>query len=138
MGLEHGSMGGTDGSTPGGVDAAALAREAVALLGGGSGGSFGGLGALRQAFEDAGLGAAFASWVGTGSNLPVTAAELERALGAEAIGRIARSARAEPARVAAALAEILPRVVDLLTPAGALPGGADQSAALARRQAGRP
>ena len=138
MGLEPQAMDTTGNRPPAAVDATALARAAVALLGGEPGGSLGGLGALHRAFGDAGLGAAFESWVGSGANQPVTPAELERALGSEAIARLARSAGADPARVAAGLAEILPRVVDQLTPAGALPGGAGDPSALARRLIGRP
>jgi uncharacterized protein YidB (DUF937 family) len=119
------------------VDAAALARAAVALLGGEPSGSLGGLAGVRAAFERAGLAAEFQSWVGTGPNRPITPAELERALGADAVGGLARSVGAEPSRVAAGLAELLPRVVDQLTPAGVLPDGAGEPAALARRLLGR-
>ena len=45
---------------------------------------------------------------------------------------------APPARVAAGLAEVLPRVVDQLTPAGALPGGGVEPHAAADRPSGRP
>jgi uncharacterized protein YidB (DUF937 family) len=138
MGLQQEQMDATGSRPTGGVDAAGLARAAVALLGGESGGSLGGLGGLRHAFEGAGLGATFQSWVGPGANQPITAAELERALGAEAVGRLARSVGADPARVAAGLAELLPRVVDQLTPAGALPEGGGDPRALARRLLGRP
>jgi uncharacterized protein YidB (DUF937 family) len=137
MGVEQQSMDAI-GGRPAGVDAAGLARAAVALLGGEPGGSLGGLGALAAAFEAAGLGDAFRSWVGPGPNQPITAAELERALGTGAIGRLARSVGADPARVAAGLAELLPRVVDQLTPAGALPAGGGDPLALARRLLGRP
>jgi uncharacterized protein YidB (DUF937 family) len=119
------------------VDAAALAGAVVALLGGEPGGSLGGLGGLEAAFGRAGLGAAFQSWVGTGPNRPIGAADLERALGAQAIGRLARSMGADPGRAAAGLAELLPRVVDQLTPAGRLPDAGGDPPALARRLLGR-
>lgn len=121
---------GAAGSSPGsGVDAAGLARAAVGLLGAGEGRPLGGLSGLRAAFERAGLGAAFESWIGNGPNRPISASELASALGAEVVGRLARSAGADPARVAAGLAELLPRVVDQLTPAGVLPDAAPTAAA---------
>jgi uncharacterized protein YidB (DUF937 family) len=138
MGLDHESMDARGTRPPGGIDATALARTAVALLGSDPGGSLGGLEALRRRFEGAGLGAAFQSWIGSGANQPVTASELERALGGEAIDRLAHSVGADPARVAAGLAELLPRVVDQLTPAGVLPDGDGDPRALARRLFGRP
>jgi uncharacterized protein YidB (DUF937 family) len=138
MGVEQQSMDATGSRPAGGLDAAGLARAAVTLLGGEPGGSLGGLGGLAAAFGAAGLGDAFGSWVGTGPNRPITAAELERALGAGAVERLARAAGADPARVAAGLAELLPRVVDQLTPAGVLPEGGGDPRALARRLLGRP
>jgi uncharacterized protein YidB (DUF937 family) len=137
MGLDEQANDASDPRPPGGIDAAGIARAAVALLGGEPGGALGGLGGLREAFAGAGLGAAFDSWVGPGPNQPLTAAELERALGAATIGRLARSLGADPARVAAGLAALLPRVVDQLTPAGMLPEGAGDADALARRLLGR-
>ncbi|HUO80076.1 MAG TPA: YidB family protein [Steroidobacteraceae bacterium] len=137
MGAEGEASDASGRRPPAGVDAAGLARTAVALLYGAPGAGLGGLGRLRRAFEDAGLGAAFASWVGPGANRPLSAAELERALGAEAIAGLARAAGASPARVAAGLAELLPRVVDELTPAGELPGGEGGAPAAARTGPGR-
>ena len=123
-------------SAAGAVDAAGLAGAAVALLGGQPGGALGGLGALLVAFERAALGDVFRSWVATGSNQPITAAELERVLGTEVIGRLASSAGVDPWRTVAGLAELLPRVVDQLTPGGVLPAGGGEPAGLARRLLG--
>ncbi len=117
----------------GGVDAAGLARAAVALLGGEPGGALGGLAGLQAAFDRAGLGDAFASWVALGANRPVSAVELERALGTDAVGRLARSMGAHQARVAAGLAAVLPQVIDQLTPGGTLPAGDGDALGLARR-----
>ncbi len=121
----------------GGVDAAGLARSVATLLAAEPGGSLGGLGGLQAAFDRAGLGATFQSWVGVGANQAITPAELERALGAGAIAGLARAHGADPARVAAGLAAVLPGVVDRLTPGGVLPDGGGDPAALARRLLGR-
>jgi uncharacterized protein YidB (DUF937 family) len=138
MGLTDQAAGRAGGRPGGSVDAAGLARAAVGLLDVARGGALAGLGALRAAFEQAGLGAAFGSWVGTGPNRPITAAELVSALGPQALDRLASSVGADPARIAAGLAEVLPRVVDQLTPAGVLPDDAGQPLAAAVRPSGRP
>ncbi|MBS0396363.1 MAG: DUF937 domain-containing protein [Proteobacteria bacterium] len=113
-----------DDSQAGGIDGAVLARVAARAIGAGRGGPPRGLGALAASFERAGLGHEFASWVGNGPNLPIDAAGLERALTPGWIALVARLCGRDRERVAAALADILPRVVDELTPAGVLPGAA--------------
>lgn len=118
-------------------ETAGLAAIATALLGGASGGAFGGLAALAAAFERAGLHAAFQSWVAQGPNLPVTGAQLTQALGADWLAALGARSGQDPARLAAALAELLPRVVDQLTPDGHLPEGAGEPPAIARRLLGR-
>jgi uncharacterized protein YidB (DUF937 family) len=136
--MERGDTAGGGGGDPrGGVDAAALARSVATLLGGEPGSSLGGLGGLQAAFDRAGLGAAFQSWVGAGANQAITPAELERALGAGAVAGLARAHGVDPARVAAGLAAVLPVVVDQLTPGGVLPAGEGDPAALARPRRGR-
>lgn len=118
-------------------DTTGVAAMATALLGGEPGGALGGLAALAAAFERAGIGAAFQSWVGRGPNQPISGAELTRALGEDWLARLTRATGQDSTRLAAALAELLPRVVDQLTPDGRLPSGAGEPAALARRLLGR-
>lgn len=50
----------------------------------------GGVGGLLEAFQNGGLGEIASSWVSTGSNLPVSADQLQNVLGAEQIGAIAQ------------------------------------------------
>ena len=95
--------------------AGALAGAASLLLGG-AGGGLQGVGAV---LAQAGCGAQFDSLVGTGPNLPISGGEIRRALDASVLA-IARSTQRSPERVADALAELLPRLVDALTPAGRL------------------
>lgn len=110
-----------------GLPSAALVRGILAVLGARPGATSG-LEGLGAAFERAGLGEVFRSWVGPGPNLPVTAAELVRALGEPAAG-LAALAGTRGAELTAALARRLPEVVDRLTPAGTLPpGGVDLKA----------
>src|ERR1700757_3917474 len=58
----------------------AVVSEVLAMLQS-HGGAANGLGMLMQAFESAGIGHLFQSWVGTGQNLPVTPAQLQSVLG---------------------------------------------------------
>lgn len=121
------------GSVPG------LAGALVALLGRRGGGGLGGFEGLEAAFRDAGLGAAFASWVAIGPNQPVGPADVARALG-PALTSMAAATRTDPDRLALALADLLPRVIDGLTPDGQRPSGGRVATlwALARSWLARP
>ncbi|RQP23126.1 YidB family protein [Piscinibacter terrae] len=80
-----------------------------------------GLSGLITVFEQKGLGGVVASWVGTGSNLPISAQQLQAVLGSEQVQAIANQLGI-PADVASGhLAELLPQVIDQLTPGGAVP-----------------
>jgi uncharacterized protein YidB (DUF937 family) len=90
------------------------------------GGAANGLGSLMQAFEGGGLGHLFQSWVGSGQNLPVSASQIQSALGNSGIlDQIAQRTGMQPADVAQHLSTLLPQIVDHLTPNGQLhPGDA--------------
>jgi uncharacterized protein YidB (DUF937 family) len=81
----------------------------------------GGLAGLIDAFERGGLGNVAASWIGTGANLPISADQLQSVLGSSQIESIARSLGFTPQEATGHLAELLPQVIDRLTPQGALP-----------------
>ena len=91
----------------------------------------GGLDGLLQKFQQGGLGDVVQSWVSTGANLPVSADQLGRAIGPEMLQKAGGSAE-----MLGPLAELLPQLVDGLTPDGKLPaglgagGGADLGAML--------
>jgi uncharacterized protein YidB (DUF937 family) len=78
----------------------------------------GGLGGLLQKFEQSGLGAQAASWVGTGANMPVDANQITAALGSGALGNLAAKFGISPDQVSGVLAQALPQAVDHLTPNG--------------------
>ena len=132
------SVGGGAGTAAGGVagpGAAALVRQLATLLGNQAGGSPGGLAGLATAFEQGGLGHIFASWLGTGPNLPISAQQLEQVLGSGAIAQLAAASGVNTAQAGAGLAQLLPLVLDRLTPHGQLPAGSavPDLAALARQ-----
>lgn len=83
----------------------------------------GGLGGLVQSFQQGGLGEIVNSWVSTGQNLPVSAEQLQSVLGGGALQDIAAKLGVSPEQASGSLAELLPQVVDKLTPNGQLPEG---------------
>lgn len=85
----------------------------------------GGLGGLVQAFQQGGLGEIVNSWVSTGKNLPVSGDQLSSVLGSDFIGKLAGQAGVAPQEVSNGLADLLPGLVDQLTPGGKLPEGGD-------------
>jgi uncharacterized protein YidB (DUF937 family) len=86
----------------------------------------GGLGGLVQSFQQGGLGDIVNSWVSTGQNLPVSAEQLQSVLGGGRLQDIAAQLGVSPEQAAGSLADLLPQVVDKLTPNGRIPeGGGD-------------
>src|SRR5687768_15970278 len=81
----------------------------------------GGLSGFIERFRDAGLGDRADSWISTADNAPVSDEEIESALGAETIEAVAAQSEVDNATAAAALGFMTPRVVDALTPDGAIP-----------------
>ena len=94
----------------------------------------GGLGGLLQSFKDKGLGEAAASWVGTGENLPISGAQIQSVLGSSALGDLAAKFGMSSEDVSGRLSELLPQVVDKLTPAGKVEGSFDMGSALGMLQ----
>lgn len=78
----------------------------------------GGLGGLLQKFEQAGLGEHVASWVGTGSNMPIDANQIVSALGSGVLENLAAKFGMPADQVSGTLATALPQAVDRLTPSG--------------------
>jgi uncharacterized protein YidB (DUF937 family) len=80
----------------------------------------GGIQGLMTKFSEAGLGNVFASWVATGPNPPVSAEQIQQALGSDKVQALASKFGLDPAQVAQLVAEHLPTVVDKLTPSGTI------------------
>lgn len=88
----------------------------------------GGLAGLVQSFQQGGLGEIVNSWVSTGQNLPISADQLGAVLGGGQLQNIAAQLGVSPDQASGSLADLLPRVVDQLTPNGQLPQGGDMLA----------
>jgi uncharacterized protein YidB (DUF937 family) len=86
-----------------------------------------GLTAILQQLESKGLGQVVQSWVGTGPNQPISSEQIEKALGSEQIQQLAAHIGVSPDVIRSHLAEILPKIVDRLTPDGKLPATADET-----------
>ena len=107
----------------------AIVSEVLAMLQS-HGGAANGLGSLMQAFQGGGLGHLFQSWVASGQNLPVSAGQIQSALGNSGLlDKIAQRTGMQPADVAQHLSTLLPQIVDHLTPNGQMHPG-DASSAL--------
>lgn len=85
----------------------------------------GGLNKILAGFQQKGMSSQAASWVGTGDNDAVSGAEVEEVVGAEEIQAIAQQLGISEAQAADAVAEVLPRVVDRVSPEGELPAETD-------------
>jgi uncharacterized protein YidB (DUF937 family) len=81
----------------------------------------GGLPALLQKLQASGLGDQVASWVGSGENQAVSGDQVQAALGSDQVAAIAAQAGVEPAHAATGLAQILPQLINQLTPGGQVP-----------------
>ncbi len=83
----------------------------------------GGLPGLIENFKAKGLGEVVSSWVGTGENQPVSGDQIEHALGSERIDQIAQKLGIPKEKVSSGLANLLPQIIDRLTPSGRVPEG---------------
>jgi uncharacterized protein YidB (DUF937 family) len=106
------------------------------LGGAGSGGGLGGLGAILEGLQRAGFGEQARSWVGSGENQPIPPGALEQVFGQGGLAEIARRAGLSVDDASRGLAQLMPEVVNHVTPQGNLPNGDELLAsvdALARR-----
>lgn len=81
----------------------------------------GGLSGILSKLQQAGLGDAAQSWVGTGANQPVSADALGGALGPDLMGMIAKQLGGNQQQAAGTMADLLPGLIDKLTPQGQVP-----------------
>jgi uncharacterized protein YidB (DUF937 family) len=89
------------------------------LLGGG--GELGGLGALVEQFTQAGHGGTINSWISNGQNQPIAPHDLGAALGPETVGQLSQQTGMGSSDLLSQLSQLLPGVVDQLTPQGRMP-----------------
>nr|WP_293377078.1 YidB family protein [Phenylobacterium sp. SCN 70-31] len=117
-----GVLGGGKGASAGPAD---ILGDLLGGAGGGQdgGGLAGGLGGLIKSFDDNGLGDIARSWIAKGDNLPISAEQIEAVLGSGPLANIAGKLGIDPAHAAATVSQILPQIIDQLTPDGEASGG---------------
>jgi len=79
----------------------------------------GGLGGALDKLRGSGLGAHADSWVGTGANMAVSGDQLSQAFGG--FGNIASQLGMSQGQAGSAMAQILPELINQLTPNGKMP-----------------
>jgi len=86
----------------------------------------GGMGAVLDRFRQQGFGRQAQSWVATGSNDGIDERAVEQVVGAGELQQMAQRLGVPEQEVAQAFAEIMPQMVDQLSPQGQLPREADE------------
>lgn len=108
MGLLDGLIGGVVGA-----EMVSVASQLIAKHGGVSG--------IVTQLQQQGLGPTVNSWIGTGPNQPISADQVHQAFGPEVIRELAAKTGMTPEDLAQKLSQVLPQVVDKLTPNGSVP-----------------
>lgn len=123
-----GSGGGLGGMLGGGQASGGGMGGLGGMLGGGMGGGMGGgLGGLLERFQRSGHQNVMDSWVGPGENQPIAPHELGSALGDDTVESLAQQTGLPRNDLLSQLSEVLPGVVDKLTPHGRLPDDQEMS-----------
>jgi uncharacterized protein YidB (DUF937 family) len=118
MGLFDGLLQGLAGAQGGSGGGASLQQALFQML---EQGGSDGLGGLAKNFQSQGLGDVFSSWVSTGENKPILPEQLQSALGQEKLQQLSGGAGMTLQVALPLLAQLLPVVIDKLTPQGQLP-----------------
>ena len=118
---QEGGLAGMLGGLGGASGLGALLPVVVGMLA--NDGKLGGLGGLMEKFNNAGLGDAAKSWVGTGENAPISGDQIGQVLGGDMMGELASTLGMSQGDAAGSLAQMLPGLIDQLTPNGQAPVG---------------
>jgi uncharacterized protein YidB (DUF937 family) len=85
----------------------------------------GGLGAVLQRFQQHGYAPQANSWMSTGPNEPIAPEAVGQVVGMDELSRLSQQLGVSDQEVAQGFAQIMPEMVDHLTPGGELPPDAD-------------
>lgn len=144
MGLLDGLIGNVIGSMLGGNQGQNPLGAVLAGLGGGSqgqGGSLllqvalsmlqqnGGLDGVLNKFRQGGLAQQADSWVSTGQNMNISGDQLQQVLGSSTISDLASRLGMSPDQAGSSMAQLLPNVIDQLTPQGQVPENGNEEIA---------
>ena len=106
------------GGEQGGGNNAAMINAMAGMLG-----QQGGIEGLVQQFANSGLGEQAQSWVGTGQNLPVSPDQIQNVLGGDMLTNLASQVGIPPEMASTVVSQVLPMLIDQLTPGGNVPQG---------------
>jgi uncharacterized protein YidB (DUF937 family) len=81
----------------------------------------GGLPGIVSQLQQQGLGATVNSWIGSGPNQPISPEQVHQSFGPEMIRELAARTGMNPQELAQKLSQVLPQVIDRMTPAGSVP-----------------
>ena len=81
----------------------------------------GGLSGVLGKMQQAGYGQQAQSWIGTGQNMPIDAGALSQIFGQGELGQLAQQLGISHDEASGSLAQMLPNVVDEMTPGGQIP-----------------
>jgi uncharacterized protein YidB (DUF937 family) len=84
----------------------------------------GGISGLQKVFQEKGLGGIVSSWIGTGQNLPISTDQLNSVLHCDALNQVASKFGIDSNMLQSAMTQILPHVVDQMTPNGQIASAA--------------
>jgi uncharacterized protein YidB (DUF937 family) len=100
-------------------------------------GALGGLGGIQDIFKRAGMGQQVDSWISSGDNLPISPDQIRQVLGGSGhLSQLAQAAGMSEDEAANDLSDILPDLVNQLTPQGGIPDGGADIEALLRKMMG--
>ena len=105
------------GGLAGGLGKSALLMMVLQLLQ-----QNGGIGGLLSRMQQSGYGGQAQSWIGTGQNQPIPPDALSQIFGGQ-LGHIAQQLGMSHEQAASEVSQVLPEVVDRMTPQGSVPAG---------------
>ncbi len=129
-GLLGGGTSGSPGTAANGMNVAAIAAALGPLIA--KLVKSGGLSKMVSGAQASGLSAQADSWVGTGANAPVSGQEVRGIVGEDTVSQFAQQAGISDDEAADVLAQVVPHVVNGLTPDGQLPADDDLDALVAK------
>jgi len=89
-----------------------------------------GLQGIVGKMQSNGMGRQVHSWIGNGQNLPVSGADIKKAVDQQQLAKAAQEQGVSPDQLCEQIAQVLPEIVDKATPSGQVPrqGGKDAMA----------
>lgn len=85
----------------------------------------GGMEGLKNKFEKEGAGSIVQSWISTGPNLPITNEQIQKVMGNQFVQDMAKKMGVDPATATQKITQMLPTIIDKLSPNGKLPENLD-------------